>query len=461
MASVVSAKPTSRSTVSANSAAPRGPCRIWPSMKRGLTARARTTRRDGLAERARARAGRIGGVERDQVGAAAERGKCGREAADEGDVGRAFEDVAAGIVAGVDQQFGLDSRSREGAGRGLAVAVGAAEGVRGGVHEGAADLFARRPICRSPAAPRCRRRRCRATMPKTRRGGLPVVAQRFGERVVAVGLVARGDRADRRVDQRDLRREHVAEQAGDAEGHVDARPAERGRRQHLDAGDAAGRGVPLRAAAHQRQALRDLLAAGPQAGAAPQVDHQRARPVAMVLRVAAQHLVGRGLAELERGRRRHGARIGGEQVAAGRQHVAAPARRRAGRAGRDVAAVERGEQRRALRLRRSAGAAGRLSSGAARPIDVQPVLDGEILEVAEPGVDPAAAPCPDPRRRVTPASSRKPGLAARSRRSASPAGRGGGGRARRPAHIRRPAAPASAGSRRGRRRRAAAAGGRW
>ena len=200
--------------------------------------------------------------------------------------------------------------------------------------------------------------------PKTRRGDLPSAAQRFGERVVAVGLVARGDRADRRVDQRDLGGEHVAEQAGDAEGDVDARPPERRRRQHLDAGDAAGRGIPLRAAAHQRQALRDLLAAGPQAGAAPQIDDQRARPVAMVLRIAAHHLVGRGAAELEGRRRRHGARIGGEQIAPGRQHVAAAARRRAGRAGLDVAAVERGKQRAALGLGARACAAGRLSSGA-------------------------------------------------------------------------------------------------
>src|SRR6185437_13353050 len=43
-ASVVSAKLTSRSTVSANSAAPRGPWRIWPAMKHGLAARARTMR---------------------------------------------------------------------------------------------------------------------------------------------------------------------------------------------------------------------------------------------------------------------------------------------------------------------------------------------------------------------------------------------------------------------------------
>ena len=103
---------------------------------------------DSLADRARPRPRRIGGVERDQVGAAAERCKrCGK-AADEGDVGRAFEHVAAGIVAGVDQQLGTRQPLLEGAGRCLAIAVGAAEGVRGGFDEGAADLFARLPFAR-------------------------------------------------------------------------------------------------------------------------------------------------------------------------------------------------------------------------------------------------------------------------------------------------------------------------
>ena len=108
------------------------------------------------------------------------------------------------------------------------------------------------------------------------------------------------------------------------------RPSDR-RRQHLDAGDAAGRGVPLRPAAHQRKSLSDFLAAGAQRGRAPEVDHQRARPVAMVLHVAPQHFGSSGFADVEGGRRRHGARVGGEEVAAGRQDIdpcgPAPARR--------------------------------------------------------------------------------------------------------------------------------------
>ena len=88
---------------------------------------------------------RVGGVEHDDVGVAAERGDRGRKAADEGDVGRAFQDVAAGIVAGMDQEFGLGDAAGEGARRGNAFAVGAAIGMRGRVEIGAAELFSRSP----------------------------------------------------------------------------------------------------------------------------------------------------------------------------------------------------------------------------------------------------------------------------------------------------------------------------
>ena len=350
------------------------------------------------------------------------------------------------------------TRPAKRAGRRRSFAVGAAIGMRGGVEIGAAELFAFAASRRSRADPRCRRHRCRARSRKCARRSAPLRAA-VGERIFRRLLVARGDGLGGGVDQRDLGREHVAEQAGNAPGDVDARPAEAGRRQHLDAGDAAGGRIPLRPAAHQRQPLRDLLAAGAQRGRAPEIDDQRARPVAMLLQIAAQHFVGGRAAEIEGGRRRHGARIGGEEIAAGRQHIGAAARRRAGRAGGDVAAVERGKQR---RVRSAAALSPRIGVGSSAfgaAIDVQAVLDGEILEVAEPGVDAAqrlVGRVGFGRRRLR----RRARSSAPSRRSASPAGRGGDGRGRRPAHIRRPAARASAGSRRARRRPAAAADGR-
>jgi hypothetical protein len=208
------------------------------------------------------------------------------------------------------------------------------------------------------------------------------------ERIIAVILVARRHRLHRGIDERDLRRKQIAKQSGNAPGDIYTCPAHRGSRQHFDAGDAAARVLPDRPAAKKRKALGDLLAAGAQRGAAPQIDDDRARHVAMNLQMRAHHFVGGEPAELHRGRRRQGARIGGEQIAAGRQHVAPSARRRTGRSRRDTAPVKRADQ--CLALRRGAGMPGRIGgigSGAAK--NVLAVLDGEVLEIAQPGVDAA------------------------------------------------------------------------
>ncbi len=114
--------------------------------------------------------------------------------------------------------------------------------------------------------------------------------------------------------------------------------------------------------------------------------------------------------------------------------------RRAGGTGRHAPAVERGEQRGALGL--GARLPQRIVASPRRAaIDMQAVLDREVLEVAEPGVDPAQRLVGiDVAARRRP---RAPGrCAARSRRSAARAARAAGGRGRRPARIRRPAARA-------------------
>ena len=108
----------------------------------------------------------------------------------------------------------------------------------------------------------------------------------------------------------------------------------------------------------------------------------------MVLQMRAHHLVGGEAAELQRSRRRQSARIDGEQIAAGRQHVAPPARRRAGRPCRDAPAIEGGDQRRALG-RGTCLPRRVLDAGGIAAINVLAVLDGEILEIAQPGIDAA------------------------------------------------------------------------
>ena len=164
------------------------------------------------------------------------------------------------------------------------------------------------------------------------------------------------------------------------------RAAHGGGRQDLDAGDAGAGMIPDRPAAHQRESLRDLFAAGAQRCAAPKIDHDGARPLAVRLQMRAHDFVGGEPAENHRGRRRQGARVGGEEIAAGRQHVAPPACRRPGWARRDAAAVERREQRRAFGVgARRPLRVGRVRERAAE--NMQAVFDGEVFQVTQPGID--------------------------------------------------------------------------
>ncbi len=107
----------------------------------------------------------------------------------------------------------------------------------------------------------------------------------------------------------------------------------------------------------------------------------------MGLKIIADHFVGAEPAKLHGGRRRQQARVGGEEVASRGQHVAAPALRCTGRAGGQAFPVECHDERGALGLGASLPQRVMALSGVRAPIDVEAVLDGEILEVAEPGVD--------------------------------------------------------------------------
>ncbi len=101
-----------------------------------------------------------------------------------------------------------------------------------------------------------------------------------------VGLVGLGDRPDRPVEQLDLGREGVAEEAGDAQRDVDPRPVEQAERQDLDAGDPVRARIPDGLGAHQRQGLGEVVAAGAHVGGAPGGQRHLARPVALLLDVA-------------------------------------------------------------------------------------------------------------------------------------------------------------------------------
>ncbi len=72
----------------------------------------------------------------------------------------------------------------------------------------------------------------------------------------------------------------------------------------------------------------------------------------MILQIAVEHVLRQTLADVPGGARGNGARIDGEKIAPGRQHVLAAAPRRAGRARSDKAAAQGANQRLHLRRRR-------------------------------------------------------------------------------------------------------------
>ena len=229
------------------------------------------------------------------------------------------------------------------------------------------------------------------------------LAFKTGQRIVFGALLERGDGANGGGEQRDLARKDVAEQAGNAQRHVDPRPAQHGQRQHLKAVDARRRGVPGRPAADQRKGLREIIAAGAHRRRAPQVEDDALRPFAMVLRVALADLFGGAAPDLPGVASRGRARIDGVEVAAGRQNVEAPARRRASRPGRHESSAERAQQAKgfggaagghALAQRVARGRveieplADEAVSALGRPSEhMQAVADAHLLEVAEPGVE--------------------------------------------------------------------------
>ena len=173
-----------------------------------------------------------------------------------------------------------------------------------------------------------------------------------GDGIVFVVFVEQRNGLHGGIKQRDLRGEDIAEEAGNTQGHIHARAVERGLRQDLETRHARRGLIPHRLRADQRHGLRQIIAARAHGGAAPQINHDGARPVAMVLRIACNHLLRRALADFPGGAGGHGARVDGIEIAPGRQHIKPAARGRARRAGLNKATIERAQQTADFRLRR-------------------------------------------------------------------------------------------------------------
>ena len=172
--------------------------------------------------------------------------------------------------------------------------------------------------------------------------GLGAVA--LGGGVVAQRFVERHHRACGAVDQVDLLGEGIAEEAGDAQGHVHARAAEFGHGHHLEADHAARSPVPARAHAHQRQSLRDVIAAGAHVGGAPCGKGHGLGVLALALEVVLHQQIGGLAAEFPGDGGGHGAGIDRIEVAPRGKHIGPSACGRARRSGQDEAAVETGQQ---------------------------------------------------------------------------------------------------------------------
>jgi hypothetical protein len=114
------------------------------------------------------------------------------------------------------------------------------------------------------------------------------------ERVPFGRLVAPGQRAHRLSEQQRQLREGIAKQARDPQGHIEARPFEQGDGQDFHARHPVGGTVPHRFGAQQVERHGKLLARRAHRGRTPEVDDERTRPVAMVLKMAAHEFFGEG-----------------------------------------------------------------------------------------------------------------------------------------------------------------------
>ena len=101
------------------------------------------------------------------------------------------------------------------------------------------------------------------------------VRARVGADVIRlVRLVEPGDQPDGVVQHGDHVRERVTEEAADPHGDVDARPAELGERDRVEPADPAGRLVPGRPDAEQREDVGHVVAGGAHRSGAPHRHNQ-------------------------------------------------------------------------------------------------------------------------------------------------------------------------------------------
>ena len=136
----------------------------------------------------------------------------------------------------------------------------------------------------------------------------------------------------------------IPEKAADADGYINARPAQFIQGDDLDAGYAAAFGLPHRADAEEIHNLGQVVAVGTHRGSSPNHHAHHFGISALLLQI----LVKQGVAQiLAYGPRRRGGQsfgVDGIEVAAGGQHISHPPGRGAAGARRDKAAVQAPQQ---------------------------------------------------------------------------------------------------------------------
>ena len=134
--------------------------------------------------------------------------------------------------------------------------------------------------------------------------------------------------------------EGVAEEPGDADDDIDARPAQLVLGDELDAGHPARLLGPHRAHPQEGEDLSDVVAPGAHAGRAPDDEADGGRGGISLDDVAHDDRFSQLLADVPRQPRRDGLRVDRVEVASRRQDVGHATRRRAARAGRYGSSVE-------------------------------------------------------------------------------------------------------------------------
>ena len=199
-------------------------------------------------------------------------------------------------------------------------------------------------------------------------------ARRAGEVGVHIGrFFALGQCCGACLEDLSQPRKHIAEQARDAQRHVNARTVQQGQWQYLKARNALAAFVPFRRKTGEMHGHSDLFARRAHGGRPPKINHQPARPVAVVLQMPPEQFFDQFHALRMGGPAGHAARIDGIEVAPRGQHIRAPAIGGAGRTSSDAPPRKRGQQPVPFALPRAK--------------DVEAIAVLAFLDVADEGVN--------------------------------------------------------------------------